>query len=176
LQLKGANLLVLDEPTNHLDIAAQEELQAALESYDGTILLVSHDRYLISKLATHIWQIEGGKLHVYRGTYAEWMKWRAANPPSPLRGGAAIKTAKNGDRETRSAQSDKLNKNAGKKRQQHIVEIEQRVASLEAKLKELGDAIQHTKGSDEARSVGIEYALAQRELDEAMKQWEAIAG
>jgi len=73
LALEGANVLLLDEPTNHLDIHAQEELQAALESYPGTILLVSHDRYLVDRLATQIWAVEGKRLRVFRGRYAEYL-------------------------------------------------------------------------------------------------------
>lgn len=73
---QGANFLVLDEPTNHLDIAAQEVLQAALEQYQGTILLVSHDRYLIERLATQIWAIQGGRLQVFAGGYAEFVQAR----------------------------------------------------------------------------------------------------
>jgi ATP-binding cassette subfamily F protein 3 len=180
LQLKGANLLVLDEPTNHLDITAQEELQAALEGYNGTILLVSHDRYLIDKLATHIWHIEDGRLQVFNGTYAEWTKWRSTNPPSPQRGGdgggAVGKETKNEiPRNARNGKSAKPNKNADKKRQQQIADAEARITALEAKLKELAEAMQKNKGTAEVTSLSIEYALAQRELDKAMKQWETIA-
>ena len=194
LQLTGANFLVLDEPTNHLDIMAQEELQAALEGYDGTILLVSHDRYLISRLATQIWQIEGGRLHVFRGTYAEWVKWRAS-APSPLGGstssrrsegkegrGESARVTKRATAEAevpslRQAQgrNDRSKKNAERKRQQQIAELEAHIAALESKLKALCEAMQSAKGSDEARGLSIEYALAQRELDEAMRRWEAVA-
>jgi ATP-binding cassette subfamily F protein 3 len=72
LALEQANFLLLDEPTNHLDIPAQETLQAILEAFDGTILLVSHDRYLIDRLATRIWALEGGELHVHNGPYREY--------------------------------------------------------------------------------------------------------
>ncbi len=71
LALEGANLLLLDEPTNHLDIPSQEVLQAVLERYDGTILLVSHDRYLVSALATQVWEIKEGELLITEGGYAE---------------------------------------------------------------------------------------------------------
>ncbi len=73
LALEGANLLLLDEPTNHLDIPAQEVLQETLERFDGTMLLVSHDRYLVSQLATQIWEIDGEEMHVFEGTYGEFM-------------------------------------------------------------------------------------------------------
>ncbi|MFT5196499.1 MAG: ATP-binding cassette subfamily F protein 3 [Candidatus Promineifilaceae bacterium] len=71
LSLEGANLLLLDEPTNHLDIPSQEILQTVLEQYDGTILLVSHDRYLVSRLASQVWEIKDGKLIITEGSYAE---------------------------------------------------------------------------------------------------------
>jgi ATP-binding cassette subfamily F protein 3 len=73
LALDGANFLLLDEPTNHLDIPAQEVLQEVLEAFDGTILLVSHDRYLVDRLATQIWHLEGGDLRVFKGTYGEFV-------------------------------------------------------------------------------------------------------
>jgi ATP-binding cassette subfamily F protein 3 len=188
LQLKGANFLVLDEPTNHLDILSQEVLQAALAQFGGTILLVSHDRYLIDKLATQVWWIHDGRLQAYRGTYAEWSKWRAQTPP-PVggrmgEGAAAVKASRGKLAPTPMAPSGpqvpsskgRGVKNADKKRKQQIAEAEARVAALEAKLKELAEAMQKRKGSADVSSLGIEYALAQHELDDAMKQWERVAG
>ncbi|MEM6425154.1 MAG: ABC-F family ATP-binding cassette domain-containing protein [Cyanobacteria bacterium P01_D01_bin.128] len=67
--LRPANLLILDEPTNHLDIPAKETLENALQNYDGTALIVSHDRYFISQVATKIVEIRDGELHLYRGDY-----------------------------------------------------------------------------------------------------------
>jgi len=67
--VQPANLLILDEPTNHLDIPAKETLEAALKQYDGTILIVSHDRYFISQVATKIVEIRDGELRLYRGDY-----------------------------------------------------------------------------------------------------------
>jgi ATP-binding cassette subfamily F protein 3 len=67
--LRPANLMMLDEPTNHLDIPAKEMLEEALQHYDGTVLLVSHDRYFISKVATKIVEIRDGELRLYRGDY-----------------------------------------------------------------------------------------------------------
>ncbi len=71
LVLSGANLLLLDEPTTHLDLASQEALEAALAAFPGTILLVTHDRYLAEKLATQIWLVEDG-MQVYPGGYQDF--------------------------------------------------------------------------------------------------------
>ena len=67
--LQPANLLILDEPTNHLDIPAKEMLEEALQNYDGTVLIVSHDRYFISQAANKIVEIRDGELILYRGDY-----------------------------------------------------------------------------------------------------------
>lgn len=66
------NLLVLDEPTNHLDIDSREALEEALEEYAGTLLVVSHDRYFINKVASQIWALEGGRMHVTHGNYEDY--------------------------------------------------------------------------------------------------------
>jgi len=73
LALQGANFLLLDEPTNHLDLPAQEVLQTVLDQYDGTILLISHDRYLISELATEIWSLQDGYLNIFSGGYQDFV-------------------------------------------------------------------------------------------------------
>ncbi|MBK7895213.1 MAG: ABC-F family ATP-binding cassette domain-containing protein [Anaerolineaceae bacterium] len=73
LALDEANFLLLDEPTNHLDIPSQEALQAVLEQFDGTIVLVSHDRYLVERLATQMWELRDQHLHVFDGTYQEFL-------------------------------------------------------------------------------------------------------
>ncbi|PYO51363.1 MAG: hypothetical protein DMD83_27740, partial [Candidatus Rokuibacteriota bacterium] len=66
----GANLLVLDEPTNHLDIATRERIEAALQGYGGTIVLVSHDRYLLDRLSEQTLLIEDGAAALYPGNYS----------------------------------------------------------------------------------------------------------
>ncbi len=76
LVLDGANCLLLDEPTNHLDIFAKEAVEAALETFDGTGLLVSHDRYLVNEVAERIWEIEDGAIRDYKGNYDFYLEQR----------------------------------------------------------------------------------------------------
>ena len=71
-----ANFLMLDEPTNHLDIHSVELLVEALNKYEGSIILVSHDRYFISKAANKIWEIVDGEIKEFKGTYHEWVEWK----------------------------------------------------------------------------------------------------
>ncbi|MEL4474554.1 hypothetical protein AAEH86_22165, partial [Shewanella algae] len=70
-----ANFLLLDEPTNHLDMHSVELLAEALNKYEGSYILVSHDRYFISKTANKIWEIVDGEIKEFKGTYTEWVEW-----------------------------------------------------------------------------------------------------
>ena len=74
LTLQGANFLLLDEPTNHLDLQSQEVLQEMLSEFAGTILLVSHDRYLVDRLATHLWVIKDRQLVIHEGGYSQYVE------------------------------------------------------------------------------------------------------
>lgn len=98
-----ANFLMLDEPTNHLDMHSCDLLIDALNKYEGSILLVSHDRYFISKTANKIWEIDDHKIREFKGTYAEWVEWKernvaakqaAAANPAPAPAPAAPQPAK----------------------------------------------------------------------------------
>ena len=73
------NLLILDEPTNHLDIVSREWIEEAIDGYDGTLLFVSHDRYLVNRFATRIWDMEDGSISDFRGTYESYRKWKTVN-------------------------------------------------------------------------------------------------
>ena len=87
LALQDTNLLLLDEPTNHLDITSQEVLQSVLDAYQGTILLVSHDRYLIDALATQIWEIDPdeSQMIVFNGTYSQMKEEREKRSRAVIR-------------------------------------------------------------------------------------------
>jgi ATP-binding cassette subfamily F protein 3 len=99
--ISKANFLMLDEPTNHLDMVTVELLAEALTKYDGSIILVSHDRYFISKTANKIWEIEDEKIVEFKGNYAEWVEWKermakqkAANPEVSKQAAANNKATK----------------------------------------------------------------------------------
>jgi ATPase subunit of ABC transporter with duplicated ATPase domains len=86
LMLEKPNVLLLDEPTNHLDLEAVIALGQALEKYEGTLFLVTHDEDLLSTVATRIWHLDGGEVFDYRGSWEEYTAWRAANK-APARKG-----------------------------------------------------------------------------------------
>ncbi len=178
LALAGANLLLLDEPTNHLDIPSQEVLQAVLADFPGTILLVSHDRYLIDGLATQIWSVEDGALELFKGTWTEYVTardgqereklvdklGRGARPPMP----AAPKI----DPEARRQ------KNEDRKRAARLGELEGAIAALEQRLARLARGLEDAGTSGNvarARALGEEYALVQAELNAHLVDWEQLA-
>ena len=109
--LRPANLLILDEPTNHLDIPAKEMLEDALKAYDGTAIVVSHDRYFISQVATKIVEIREGELRVYRGDYHYYLdKVAEEKEKVKLEAIAAERAAKEGAKRNKQKQKEKSRK------------------------------------------------------------------
>lgn len=166
LALGGANFLLLDEPTNHLDVFAQEVLQTVLAAYEGTILLVSHDRYLIDALATQIWDVrpEERRLQVFKGSYSAYREAQeaaaktttATAPSRPRRENAAPRT----QRRTRQA----------------LDALEAEITALEAELAQVTRGLEHPP-SDPAKvaELGREYERLQRQLEERWQRWAELA-
>ena len=182
LALTGANLLLLDEPTNHLDIPSQEILEAVLADFPGTILLVSHDRYLIDALATQIWTVNGGQLEVFQGSWSEYVEWRER----------AKEEAKRKEEEERAKPREpgKLNaptpaskaelrsqKSLERKRAARQAELEAAIEALEKRQSELTQDLE-TAGADIARvrELGLEYTEVENELAAKLSEWESLAG
>jgi ATP-binding cassette, subfamily F, member 3 len=173
LSRQKANFLLLDEPTNHLDIPAQETLQAALEAFQGTVLMVTHDRYLVDRLATQIWELRNGRLHVYNCGYQEYLERRdqereavRAATQAPI-----APPAENGDATRRS-------KNEQRKLEAALAEMEQRVHALEARLESISQALQaatQAQSFDNIQTLSIEYAAAEQALEQSLAEWEKLA-
>ncbi|TVR20010.1 MAG: ABC transporter ATP-binding protein [Anaerolineaceae bacterium] len=170
LALSGANLLLLDEPTNHLDIESQEVLQDVLADFGGTVLIVSHDRYLIDALATQIWHAQAGEMAVFEGTYREFISKRDAAAPQPQDNGhrpAAESAAKKSD----SRPAHGLTPYQLKKR---VAEVEARIQTLETQISELEARIATASAEGDAGAVhqlGAEYAALQESLEGAIDEW-----
>jgi len=169
LTLQGANFLLLDEPTNHLDLPSQEVLQETLAEFAGTILLVSHDRYLVDKLATHLWAIEDRQLAIYEGGYTQYTECRARST-RPAKGAAQEKrvTAKQQKRMQNIQRQDERAK------AKQLAELEASIAALETRLQELARELEVASVSGAVARVhelGREYAEIERQLHEQMAEW-----
>ena len=77
--LSPVNFLIMDEPTNHLDTNSREALEEALQNYDGTTLLISHDRYFLDKLVTRVFELKNGKLIQYEGNYTDYLHYKKSH-------------------------------------------------------------------------------------------------
>jgi len=170
LSLHDANLLLMDEPTNHLDIPAQEALEEALLSYPGTVILVSHDRYLVNRLATQIWALDEGRLHVHKGGYASFLAARQL---------AAEKAKDAAQAEAVAARPRAAAPKAQKEESKALLaRTEQRIAELEAALEELSHQLVSAttdQAWDRVRDLDREYKSAQKSLDALLHQWEGLA-
>jgi len=178
LTLEGANLLLLDEPTNHLDIPAQEVLQDVLEGFEGTVLLVSHDRYLVDRLATQIWEVRAGALTLFNGNYKEFVAARDAVAAQPVNGATPSKIKVDSTRaaEPQPAAPRARPDKEAKRRAQTLSALEKRIHEQEARLKALHESIQSAGGDfAQARTLSLEYAAVQQELDALLAEWERIA-
>lgn len=167
LALEGSNLLLLDEPTNHLDLQAQEILQSVLSDYPGTILLVSHDRYLIDALATQVWEVIPARrtLVQFDGTYSEYRLFKQqASSITP-------KTTPQ-PHDIRPQKTGGLSKGERQKIERRIEKIETEVAELESELKVLEQALANPP-SDALRvqQMGSNYSKLQCRIESLMQEW-----
>ena len=170
LSLTDANLLLLDEPTNHLDIPSQEILQEVLSEFQGTILLVSHDRYLIDALGTQIWDIlpERKTMRVFKGTYSEYhaqleAEREEAEALLPKKTGARIKSGNNRREKGES------------RRKYRLQQIETRIAELEEQLASLTRQLENPPGDSElVEELGEDYVQIQNEINALLAEWEQL--
>ncbi|RPI28251.1 MAG: ABC transporter ATP-binding protein [Chloroflexota bacterium] len=173
LTTEGANVLLLDEPTNHLDIPAREALQAVLENYTGTILLVSHDRYLIDRLATQIWEIRDSKLEIFQGSYRQFIL-RKATGASALQGRKVLLSPKPMMRD---------NSQNTRRRALTLTQIEERINEQERTIQRLSRELEKAAARqasndrnafEHVNKVSWQVAQAQAKLEELMSEWESL--
>ncbi|HZD57352.1 MAG TPA: ATP-binding cassette domain-containing protein, partial [Anaerolineales bacterium] len=170
LSLTRANLLLLDEPTNHLDIPSQEILQEVLQNYQGTIILVSHDRYLIDALATQIWDIdeENHSLGLFRGSYSQYRAQREAERLQVESQQPVVEMYPQAQRDSRPAMSEYRLK-------ERLLELEEKIAHLEARLADLADQLEVPPADPEqVQQLGMDYVQTENEIDTLLGEWEQL--
>jgi ATP-binding cassette, subfamily F, member 3 len=171
LSLMNANLLLLDEPTNHLDIPSQEILQQVLSEFQGTMLLVSHDRYLIDALATQIWEIDpqARRLVVFKGTYSEY------HAQQQVARALEVERQRSPQPKNEHRQQSRSNRDE-RRRQARLQEIEAEIAALEGRLAELAAQLETPPSDpDLVRDLGEDYVLVQDEIHALVVEWESLS-
>ncbi len=136
MSLKRGNFLILDEPTNHLDISTKEVLEDALKEYTGTILFVSHDRYLLNKIADRIVEIRDGKAYEYKGNYDDYLKARELEKTEELK--EAVPSPAQPEKKqyrTKSQRAEDVRK------KQELAELERNIADLEKEIADTEELI-----------------------------------
>jgi ATP-binding cassette subfamily F protein 3 len=175
LTLKGANLLILDEPTSHLDLAGQEVLQQVLMGFSGTLLFVSHDRYLVNALATHIWWIDEGSMRQYEGGYTAFLSELERERTTGT-------TTTNAPDKDKWAETKRRERQVERRERDHLDRIqalENEIAALERDIHNLSLAISQASEVHNMAQVHVlssRYAAVQTALADRLRLWETEAG
>ena len=185
LLLEPVNFLILDEPTNHLDMQSKDVLKEAIKAFDGTVILVSHDRDFLDGLVDKVYEFGGGKVREHLGGIYEYLRFHnAENITDALGSGTAPKqeeqekkTVANEHKDKDSALSYAERKEQQKKisrRQKQVKESEKRIEDMEAKLEELGKQLEQPENASDMTLVN-KYTELQSALDEEMQKWEELS-
>ncbi|MGD9028865.1 MAG: ABC-F family ATP-binding cassette domain-containing protein [Anaerolineae bacterium] len=180
LVMQGANLLILDEPTNHLDIPSQEVLEEVLADFNGTALVVTHDRYLIRALASRIWAIDDGELRAFRGL-EEYHDWR-----EQLQQQVQRMEDKEGEQAASARMRARAQRRKAKREEERRAllksELEERIHELEARQSALETQLAAASQEGPAdwavarvRELGLQYSEIERELDDLLVAWAEVA-
>jgi ATP-binding cassette subfamily F protein 3 len=181
LMLSRANFVLLDEPTNHLDVESVEALEDALEGFDGSVLLVSHDRALLRNLVTRVWALEDGKITDYPGSFEEWEADRTTRAAPEARREAEERAAR--EESARKASKARLAQEKQDRKQvralrRAVEEAEAQAHRLEARVTELSAALADpalyggdTDAVQRATALRAELAAAERAVSAALERW-----
>jgi ATP-binding cassette, subfamily F, member 3 len=180
LMLSRANLLVLDEPTNHLDVESIEALEDAIEEYDGTVILVSHDRELLRALTTRIWVLHDRRITEFAGGFAEWEAVSAERQHA-----ASVRAAE--DQALRRVHERQKVRTAAdpaddprkllRRAQRDLELVEAEVEKLESQVAEVVAALEdpalYTRpdGVATAQQLGTRLETLKRDLEAALERW-----
>lgn len=178
--LARANFLIFDEPTNHLDVESIELLEDALMEFDGTILLISHDRELLRALVDRVWVLHGRRITDFPGGFAEWEAVSAEREHAAAVAASEEEALRrvHEKQKTRRGESDKESRRALKRAaEKRIEEAEREVGYLETRIGEITvlladpDLYTTSDGKNRALAGGAELDSLRRKLDAALDEW-----
>ena len=184
LLLEPVNFLILDEPTNHLDMQSKDVLKEAIRAFDGTAIIVSHDRDFLDGLVNKVYEFGGGKVREHLGGIYEYLRFhnaetieeatKALSPALPREGAAnAPKEAAPTDNALSYAERKEQQKKINKFQKQ-IKACEEKIATLEARLDELGKKLEDPANASDMKLVN-QYTETQEALDKEMETWEELS-
>jgi ATP-binding cassette subfamily F protein 3 len=180
--VQPANLLLLDEPTNHLDLRSREVLEEALNEFDGTMVLISHDRYFINRVATTVAAVGARRISLHPGDYDEYLRWKQRRlEEAPSRSdeneGSAARNLRR-EEKRRQAEERNLRYRERRKVEQRLEPIEVEIAERERRLEELqllqADPAVYSS-PERAREVATERGKIEQRLRQLYAEWERLA-
>ncbi|MBX9602142.1 MAG: ABC-F family ATP-binding cassette domain-containing protein [Bryobacteraceae bacterium] len=174
LLLQPSNFLLLDEPTNHLDMRAKDVLLESLADFGGTVVLVSHDRYFIDKLATRVFEVEGGAVTPYPGNYEEYLRRKAGIADPVVEEYAPA--VRNGETAAIAEPAKKrLNPIKRKHLEDRCAEIEEEVSRTEAEIAACERELASFRGVEETQRISQLLNARRARLEELTTEWEQAA-
>ena len=170
IMLTGANFLLLDEPTNHLDIRSKEALEDAIANFEGTVFIISHDRYLINKMADKILAFENGTVNCYNMNYDDYVNKIVANAVSDTPKEEKTKKEPNDYQKQKQLQSNR------RKLEGRIKRTEEAISLCEAEIEKLNEKI-NSAGSDYEKITELSAKLSEKETEQErlMEEWENLS-
>jgi ATP-binding cassette subfamily F protein 3 len=175
--MQPSNFLLLDEPTNHLDMRAKDVLLNALQDFSGTVVFVSHDRYFIDKLATRVFEVEDGRVHVYPGNYEDYL-WRKSGGPAALASALPTEEAadSNGAAPMPESKAPERRVNPIKLRQMEDrrAALEAAVSKAEAEIAETETALGNFVSVDETVRLNDLLISRRAALETLLAEWEEL--
>jgi ATP-binding cassette subfamily F protein 3 len=180
LMLSRANLLILDEPTNHLDVESIEALEDAIDQYEGTVFLVSHDRELLRTLTTRVWVLHEQHVTDFDGNFGEWESVSAERQHAAAVVAAedeALRRVQEKKKTARREDPGRDSRGALRVAQKRVSDLELEIQSLEARIEtlthELEDPSLYTRpnGVARAKKLGLDLDRLRRDLERALEDW-----
>ena len=180
LTLQGANFLLLDEPTNHLDIDSQEVLEDMLKAFGGTVLLVTHDRYLVDAVATQVWALDAqrGEMRAYEGNYSAYLAAKAAEEETASESQVDDSALSDARLHRERSREERRQRKVVEQRQAEADRLEELIQSMERRLETLGEQIAAASQAQElerVRALGVEYQAVEDRLHQLMEEWTEFA-
>lgn len=172
-----ANFLILDEPTNHLDIQSVNILSQALQQFEGTFIVVSHDRFLLDEVANKIWYIEDEKIKVYPGTYKEYEEWLAKREKEKKDNSVPVKKEKK-SKDTRDSSPNDDKKQQIKKLNTEIENIEKEIQTLETSKVVIEDLLSQEENYSDSKKLtelNNQYDKIKNNIIEKQTYWDELA-